>query len=156
MRKQLSKSEIDELNKQVGALYGCANLFSKKDRVLLVEDAALRLIVCGEPMLFFVNDTPVPTLKFLLKNMVLKTLVVDMGAVRAVSGGADVMRPGIMDIDESIKKDDFVAIIDATHKKPLCVARALFDGAEMKRETLGRMVKSVHHVGDDIWSFAIQ
>lgn len=153
MRKQLSKSEIVELNAKLKELYGCDDVFTKKDRVLLVEENNVRLIISDEPFLFYVEETPIPTLKFLLKKLVLKLVTVDMGAVRAVSSGADVMRPGIVSFDESIKEGDVVAVVDATHKKPLCVARALVGAEQLKEQAQGKVLKSLHWVGDKVWSF---
>ena len=51
-----------------------------------------------------------------------------MGAVKFMSSGADVMRPGITELDHEIKKDEIVVVVDQTHKKPLCVSKALFSG----------------------------
>lgn len=40
-------------------------------------------------------------------------------------------------------------IIEERHKKPLAIGRALVAGTEMRGE--GKAVKSLHHVGDQIW-----
>ena len=76
-----------------------------------------------------------------------------MGAVKFVASGADVMRPGIKEIDPAIKKDDLVVVVDITHKKPLCVAHAQFSGEEMQKMGKGKVLKNVHYVGDEIWKF---
>ena len=79
-------------------------------------------------------------------------VVVDMGAIRFVTNGADVMAPGIVDADGSIQKDDPVWICDETHRKPLAVGKALMTGVEMKQGTSGKAVKMIHYVGDDLWN----
>jgi PUA domain protein len=79
--------------------------------------------------------------------------VVDMGAVKFVSSGADVMRPGIVELDQSIKKDELVVVVDQNHKKPLCIARALFPGEEIFKMKQGKVLKSLHWVGDPVWNF---
>jgi PUA domain protein len=78
-----------------------------------------------------------------------KLVVVDSGAVRFIANGADVMNPGIVFADQDISMGDLVVIVEERHKKPLAVGRALVPGAEMHGE--GKAVKSLHHVGDQIW-----
>ena len=81
-------------------------------------------------------------------------VTVDAGAVSFVSDGADVMRPGITEADDSIAEGDLVAVAEETHGKVLGVGRALVDGAEMAGDS-GKVVKSLHHVGDDLYEFSI-
>jgi len=81
-------------------------------------------------------------------------VTVDAGAVSFVSDGADVMRPGITEADDSIAEGDLVAIAEETHGKVLGVGRALVDGAEMAGDS-GKVVKSLHHVGDDLYEFSV-
>jgi len=81
----------------------------------------------------------------------LKKITVDMGAIKFVINGADIMRPGITEIEEGIAKDELVVIIDERNKKPLVVGIALYDSAEMKKITSGKVVKNIHYVGDEIW-----
>ena len=80
-------------------------------------------------------------------------VTVDMGAVRFVTNGADVMAPGIVDADEDILENDQVWIRDVNNKKPLAVGFALMSGEQMVNENKGRAIKIVHHVGDKIWIF---
>ena len=100
---------------------------------------------------FYLEGKLVPTLKLLLQRQFLKQVVVDMGAVKFVSSGADVMRPGIVELDHTIKKDEFAAVVDQTHKKPLCIAKALYSGEEIIALKQGKVLKAVHWVGDSIW-----
>jgi predicted RNA-binding protein (TIGR00451 family) len=71
--------------------------------------------------------------------------------VKFVSNGADIMRPGIVDIGE-FKLGDFVSIVDENNKKPIAVGEALFDSVSMKGMDSGKVVKMVHYVGDKIWT----
>ncbi|MFC7097837.1 RNA-binding protein [Halobaculum marinum] len=81
-------------------------------------------------------------------------VTVDAGAVSFVSDGADVMRPGITEADDSIAEGDLVAIAEETHGKVLGIGRALVDGSEMVGDS-GKVVKSLHHVGDDLFEFSV-
>ena len=78
---------------------------------------------------------------------------VDMGAVGFVTNGADIMAPGIVDIDTKIEKDDFVWIRDVTHHKPLAIGKALMDGEEIIKTKKGKAIKNLHYVGDELWHF---
>lgn len=74
-----------------------------------------------------------------------------MGAVKYVISGADIMRPGVVEIESEIMSGDFVLIIDVNNKKPLAVGVALFGSAEMREMKTGKVVKNIHYVGDDVW-----
>ena len=78
-----------------------------------------------------------------------------MGAVRFVVNGADVMRPGIVEIEDGISKDDLVSVIDKNNRKPLAVGIALFSAEEMKAMSTGKVIKNIHYVGDELWKMEV-
>ncbi len=124
---------------------------SKKDQVELIEDQYKIILLNKKPAFFYFENKAVPTLKFLQENNVLKKITVDMGAVKFVVNGADIMRPGIVEIEESITKDEFVCVIDKNNHKPLAVGIALFNAEEMKAMKSGKVIKNIHYVGDELW-----
>ena len=151
--KQLNKSEIEKLNAEIAQQVGILDFFDKKARIELDEREHVLFVLQEKmPVFFYHEGKLVPTLKLLLQRPLLKQVVVDMGAVKFVSGGADVMRPGIVDLDHEMKKDELVVIVDQTHKKPLAIGRALFSGEEIFRMEKGKVIAIVHHVGDAIWN----
>jgi PUA domain protein len=81
-------------------------------------------------------------------------VTVDAGAISFVSDGADVMRPGIVEADPEIAEGDLVTVAEETHGKTLAIGRALVDGSEMPGDS-GKVVDSVHHVGDDLFEFSV-
>jgi len=106
----------------------------------------------GVPYFFQINGTLFYTLKGLLSfHPKHRYVVVDMGAVKFVTNGADVMAPGIVDADENINTDDMVWICDETHRKPLAVGVAVMSGPEMVNATKGKAIIMKHYIGDDIW-----
>ncbi|RMD57573.1 DUF1947 domain-containing protein [Candidatus Woesearchaeota archaeon] len=155
--KQLSKSGILNLNKEIEEQYGIKEFFSKKDNVR-IADFKHEIVVVKDntPLFFYYEGKIVPTLKLLLENNILKRVTVDMGAVRFVTSGADIMRPGIVDLDHSIKEGEFVVIVDETHGKPLAVGKALLCGEEIFRSESGKVVKNIHYVGDSLWKMGDQ
>jgi PUA domain protein len=82
-------------------------------------------------------------------------VTVDMGAVRFLANGADVMAPGIVEADPGIEEGDIVWIRDERNLRPLCVGRALIPGSEMGPKDSGKAVKTLHYVGDPIWNVVL-
>ncbi|MGB0652520.1 MAG: PUA domain-containing protein [Thermoplasmatota archaeon] len=78
-------------------------------------------------------------------------VTVDMGAVRFVHNGADVMSPGITEAHPDLQPGDWCWIRDEKNGQPLGVGRCLMAGAEMGAATKGKAVASVHHIGDKLW-----
>lgn len=153
MKKRLSKSEIRELNKQIKQLYKIENMFNKKDAIDLYEDKEFKFIIKDKPLFFYVNDKPIPTLHLLLQNQILKHIEIDMPAIKFITNGADVMRPGITFIDEGIEQNELITIADETHKKPLAVGIATLNTEELKKAKTGKVIKNVHYIGDKIWTY---
>ncbi len=78
-------------------------------------------------------------------------VTVDMGAIRFLANGADVMAPGIVDADPAIEEGDMVWVKDETYGRPLVVGKALIDGPSMSAGATGKAIKTIHFVGDPIW-----
>jgi predicted RNA-binding protein (TIGR00451 family) len=74
-----------------------------------------------------------------------------MGAIKFVTNGADVMRPGITEIDPEIKKDEIICVIDEKHSKPLAICKTLFDSKEIQEKKEGKVLKNLHWIGDNKW-----
>lgn len=126
--------------------------FSKKDLIESVDDGKYQIIYVNKKQAFFYHqDKIIPTLRFLRENELLKKVVVDLGAIKFVVNGADIMRPGIVSLDEDISKGEIVVIEDQNHHKALAVGEALLSGTEMKTMVSGKVIKNIHHVGDELW-----
>jgi len=147
MKKQLRKDEVEELDRIVHEKYNLENFFKKK-RVELEDD----IKVYADGVLSFIKkEVLIPALPLLQKNNFLKTVTVDMGAVKFVCSGADIMRPGIVAFDADIQKDEIIVIVDTAHKKPLAVGRMLVSGAEAAALQKGKIIQNLHYVGDEWW-----
>ncbi len=123
----------------------------------VVETSRFSLIALnGVPVAMDIDGKPFFTVRGALELKPRKNLVtVDTGAVRFVRNGADVMSPGIVAADDSIKPSDPVIVVEERHKKPLAIGTALISGPEMVQSTKGKAVKIVHHVGDMIWDLTL-
>lgn len=153
-RNFLKKKKIKEMKEELGE-YG--NLLQNKKTVELLEtDPDSFILVNGEPYIIIIDGKPFPTLKAALANEINgKTVVVDMGAIKFVSNGADIMSPGIVKADLNIEKGDIVLIVDETHKKPLAIGVSLISGKEMVENDSGKAIETKHYVGDKIWNFEL-
>ncbi len=120
MKRSLNSREARELIGQINCIYGFS--YSKKVKIEKEENI---IIIDNRPSFFVHEGKIIPLLKILLENNFLKKITVDMGAVKFIAAGADVMRPGIKLFGDGIKKDDVVSIVDITHSKPLAVGIAL-------------------------------
>jgi PUA domain protein len=147
-RQRLSGKEVKALNERISGQYGLAEFFNKQDNIELVEGKYV--MANGEIMFFLRHDLLIPSLKLVLKRNFLKVVVIDMPAVKYIADGADVMRPGIKEV-ERFAKDDIVAVVDEKNRKPLAVGKALFSSEEIKAMERGKVILNLHHVGDDIW-----
>ena len=134
-------------------------IFPKKCRVelILTEKGDILYAINNVLKLWKSNEGYIPVLTLLLENKVnLKTIIVDMGAVRFVTNGADIMRPGITKIDPLIKKGELLKIVDEKNNRALAVGKAMFDAKEMEAKTSGKVIKNLHTINDDIWQFEKQ
>ena len=80
-------------------------------------------------------------------------VTVDMGAVRFVTNGADIMAPGITEADPALGEGDWCWIRDERNHQPLAIGRCLVPGAEMGPAKKGKAVAMVHHIGDKLWAW---
>jgi PUA-domain protein len=151
LKKKKLKGIIDKLGYY-------SKLISPKSRIEILDTDHFRIILInGEPFIMMIGDTPFPTLKGALEIPLLyKYVTVDMGAVKFVAKGADVMCPGIIDADLNIKEDDLVIVVDELHKKPLAIGKSLISGEDMINRNEGKAVKSIHHIGDKIWNLSVK
>ncbi|PIN87862.1 RNA-binding protein [Candidatus Woesearchaeota archaeon CG10_big_fil_rev_8_21_14_0_10_32_24] len=134
-----------DINKELGLK------LTKKDQCILKEDTHKILYINNEPSFFYYNGKPIPTLKYLQTHERLKKVMVDMGAVKFVVNGADIMRPGVMEIQEGIAKNDVVVVVDQNNGNPLAVGIALLGTEDLRAATSGKVIKNIHYVGDDLW-----
>ena len=113
--------------------------------VVLLDGDPLVLYVDGDPFLTVQGANAYPPQR--------RVVTVDAGAVQFVSDGADIMRPGIVEADDGIAAGDLVVVNEESHGKFLAIGRARVDGDDMVGEE-GKVVDSIHHVGDDLYEFS--
>ena len=134
-------------------------IFPKKARVEVIQtDAGDTLYAVNNILkLWKSNEGYIPVLTLLLNKQVeMKKVVVDQGAIKFIANGSAVMKPGVTQIEPSIKKGDIVVIVDENHDRALAIGKAMFDAKEMENKNSGKVVKNLHTIQDNVWSFEKQ
>jgi PUA-domain protein len=154
-RHHLRADAIDEITDAVAETLGVeveADTFEKVE----FEDSDWEVVlVDGEPAVLYIDYEPFLTVRGANEYEPESNVVtVDAGAISFVSDGADVMRPGIVEADDGIEAGDLVAIAEEIHGKVLAIGRARVDGSDMVGEE-GKVVDSIHHVGDELYEFEV-
>jgi len=150
LKEKEARKLLLDLNQRVGV--DAERLLGSKPSIEVNEtEVAEIFIVNGKPLLAKSGSAFFPTLVFDEVFSFLPRIVVDMGAVPYVCKGADVMAPGVVDIEGRFKENDLLLIVDERHGKPLAIGVALFDSQAMKTQRHGKIVKNIHHVGDKLW-----
>ena len=75
-----------------------------------------------------------------------------MGAIPYVCNGADVMAPGIKNVQGEFTQNSIIVIEDITHGKALAIGQAIHSSSEIREMKKGKAIKTLHYVGDKIWS----
>ncbi len=153
-RYHLQKKKLKKITEELGDY---SFLIPSKAKIEMLEAEPYPIVlVDGQPQVMLVDNKPFPTLKAALTmDLKSKYVVVDMGAVRFMANGADVMSPGIVDADPDLIEGDVVVVIDETHRKPLAVGISLISGSEMVENNKGKAVTTIHFIGDPIWDLEI-
>jgi PUA domain protein len=154
-RHHLRSDAVDEIETALAEGLG-VDLDADTYELVELEDTTFDVVlVDGAPDVLYYEDEPFLSVRGANSHPPDAGVVtVDAGAVSFVSDGADVMRPGIVEADDEIEEGDLVVIVEESHGKALGVGRALVEGDEMTGEQ-GKVVDSLHHVGDDIYEFSV-
>lgn len=154
-RVQLRKNVKNKMLKDLESALGEEMVeLEKKTLEKVTLDEFSLILVDGKPLLFEIEGHLFPTVHGALEMGLQKRLVVvDKGAIRFVSNGADIMAPGILEADPEIKEGDLVIIVEETHRKALAIGKALMEGQQMVDADSGKAIKSITHVGDKLWNF---
>ncbi len=150
-RHHLRGSQAKNIVSALSPFLDDASVLQKASFEQAESDEGKNLIfVNGKPLVMLIDGRPFFTVLGAIELSPKKKLVmVDSGAVQFIVNGADVMSPGIVYADPEIAAGDLVVILEEKHKKPLAIGRALIPGSEMRGS--GKAVKSLHHVGDQVW-----
>jgi len=145
----ISKSDTDSLLEKISKQWKLEIPKIKNFRVYYVTDDAeiitgdkLKILKLGDDFIPFLSETQ------LLEKF--PNAMVDMGAVKFVCNGANIMRPGITKFTE-FEKDQIICVIEESQNKFLAVGKALVSSSEMDSMSKGEVVKNLHYISDKYW-----
>ncbi len=145
----ISKSETNELLKNISSQWRIDIPKIKNLRVHYITDDD-QIITGKDMMILKTGDIHLPFLsqKELLEKF--PHVMVDMGAVKFMCNGANVMRPGIRSYSE-FEKDQIVCVIEESQHKFLAVGKAMVSSSELESMEKGEVVKNLHYISDKFW-----
>lgn len=117
-------------------------IYHLDSEVQLIEGNNLKALKLNQEYVPFLTETQILS-KF-------SSVTVDMGAVKFMCNGANVMRPGITSHTE-FSKGDIVCVVEESQKKILAVGKALVDSKELEGMKKGEVIKNLHYISDKYW-----
>ena len=122
-------------------------------RLLLVDKEPIVMTLKRPEDLGEIEEIIFPTLRGILRWEIEKRwCAVDRGAIPFLMNGADCMAAGIQIVDPTIERGDLVWVRDEEHGKPIAIGWALMDADTMDQSTKGKSIRTIHWIGDDLWS----
>lgn len=143
--KQIIKEFVNRFPSSMESLESAKHLEEE------MVEGSLVFFVDRKPWIVRVQGRLLPSLKYDLVLVTLPKIVVDMGAVPHIANGAQIMRPGIRQIEGRFNKDDLVAILDEKYRKIIALGIAEHDSETMGSMTKGLVITNIHYVGDPLW-----
>jgi PUA domain protein len=145
----ISKSETTALLKTVSERWGMEFPKIKNVKVHQILEDAQIITGAGVKILKVDGDY----LPFLTETEALEkfpSVTVDMGAVKFMCKGANLMRPGIKEFGE-FEKDKLVCIVEESQHKFLAVGKSMVSSAELENMDKGEIIKNIHYISDRFW-----
>ncbi|MBI1662697.1 MAG: RNA-binding protein [Nitrosopumilus sp.] len=145
----ISKSETTTLLKTVSERWGIEFPKIKNLKVHQILDDAQIITGNGIKILKIDNEY----LPFLSDTETLEkfpSVTVDMGAVKFMCKGANLMRPGIKSFTE-FEKDKLVCIVEESQHKFLAVGKSIVSSSELEEMSKGEVLKNLHYISDKFW-----
>ena len=145
----ISKSETSALLKTVSERWGLDLPKIKNLKVHQISDEA-QIIIGKEIKILKIDDEYVPFLSETTTLEKFPNVMVDVGAIKFMCKGANVMRPGIKKFTE-FEKDNLVCIVEESHHKFLAVGKAMVSSSELEEMEKGEVIKNMHYISDKFW-----
>ncbi len=158
-RWRLSKRDKRRLFEEIRSKWPNAPLTGDED-VEVVSDRKSGIeelyIIEGRPAFARISGKLIPLINYLLDVGTgwLPRIIVDEGAVRPITRGANLMRPGIVSVEGDFEKGDIVVILEPLKKIPIAVHEALVSKVELESMEKGVVSKRLHYMGDRLWEYA--
>jgi malignant T-cell-amplified sequence len=148
----ISKSETTQLLKIVSEKWKIDIPKVKNLKVYEIDDE-IQLITGEEIKILKIKNEYIPFLSEVSTLNKFPYVQVDMGAVKFMCKGANLMRPGIKKNSE-FSKDDIVCIVEESQGKFLAVGKSEIDSSELENMDKGEVLKNLHYISDKAWEIS--
>jgi len=145
----ISKSETSRILEQINSQWKIELPKQKNikthevdEKGVIITGNGITAIKIGDDILPFLDDIPILE-KF-------PYVTVDMGAIKFVCKGANVMRPGITKFSD-FESGEIVCVVEESQKKFLAVGKAKMSSKELDETNKGEVIKNMHYVSDNFW-----
>ena len=145
----ISKSETAKIFDQLNTQWKMELPKQKNVRTHQIDEK--RIIITGKDITAVKIDDYI--LPFLDEVSILEKfpyVIVDMGAIKFVCKGANVMRPGITKFSD-FEKGDIVCVIEESQHKFLAVGKAEIPSSQLNETNKGEVIKNMHYISDIFW-----
>jgi len=145
----ISKSETSKILEQINSQWKIELPKQKNikthevgEKGVIITGDGITAVKIGDDILPFLDDIPILE-KF-------PYVTVDMGAIKFVCKGANVMRPGITKFSD-FESGEIVCVIEESQKKFLAVGKAKMSSKELGETSKGEVIKNMHYISDNFW-----
>ena len=145
----ISKSETSKILEQINSQWKIELPKQKNikthdvnEKGLIITGNGITAVKIGEVILPFLDDIPILE-KF-------PYVTVDMGAVKFVCKGANIMRPGITKFSD-FESGEIVCVVEESQNKFLAVGKAEMSSKELEGIKNGEVIKNMHYISDVFW-----
>jgi len=145
----ISKSETSKILEQINSQWKIELPKQKNikthevdEKGVIITGDGITAVKIGDDILPFLDDIPILE-KF-------PYVTVDMGAIKFVCKGANIMRPGITKFSD-FESGEIVCVIEESQKKFLAVGKAKMSSKELDETNKGEVIKNMHYISDNFW-----
>jgi len=145
----ISKSETSKILEQINSQWKIELPKQKNikthevdEKGVIITGDGITAVKIGDDILPFLDDISILE-KF-------PYVTVDMGAIKFVCKGANVMRPGITKFSD-FESGEIVCVIEESQKKFLAVGKAKMSSKELDGTSKGEVIKNMHYISDNFW-----
>ena len=145
----ISKSETASIMKQISEEWKIELPKIKNLRFHHITDS--EIIITGDGITAIkIDDKILPHLSEIELLKKFPYITVDMGAIKFVCKGANIMRPGITKLTD-FNDGEIICVVEESNNKFLSVGIAKMSSIKANSTETGMVVENLHYISDKFW-----
>lgn len=155
--KYLSGKDKKKLIQDIGEYYS----INKKDEIIEFENILFKnkepFLIDGKSLKNYSSNLKVEYIPHLKSYEIsnLKKVTIDVGAVPFLLKGADMMRPGVVHIDDEIELNELLVIVDEVKGLKIGIGQSMYSSQDMKSMQSGKVIKTLHYFKDSLYDISL-